>query len=212
MLVERGAGSQAHFPDQGICRCRRHPVRLAPISSTATAEIITKVAASLPGRTQTHAKKGQIVISALHLGHVKPDFFADFIAKNATGIGFEFIQSTDGGYPIVRMMHEITGFYGGADRSPRYLETNQNGPGLILGGISGVPPATVTILGAGIIAEYAARTAMGYGAQVFVLDTDLGALRRLENALDRRIITGSSQSAVPECRSLSQADVVIGAV
>lgn len=207
VLVERGAGSQAHFPDQeyadaGATLCD------SPDQLYRQAEIITKVAPPSPAERKL-MQKGQIVISALHLGHVKPDFFADFIAKNATGIGFEFIQSTDGGYPIVRMMHEITGSMA-VQIAARYLETNQNGPGLILGGISGVPPATVTILGAGIIAEYAARTAMGYGAQVFVLDTDLGALRRLENALDRRIITAVANQQYLSA-AIKSADVVIGA-
>jgi alanine dehydrogenase len=80
----------------------------------------------------------------------------------------------------------------------------------MLGGISGVPPATVVILGAGITGEYAARTALGYGAQVFVMDTNLNALRRLENALDRRIITAVANEQYLSS-ALKFADVIIGA-
>ena len=80
----------------------------------------------------------------------------------------------------------------------------------MLGGISGIPPATVVILGAGITAEYAARTALGYGAQVFVMDNDLARLRHLENALDRRIITATANYQYLSS-ALQYADVVIGA-
>jgi alanine dehydrogenase len=93
----------------------------------------------------------------------------------------------------------------------RYLESNEGGRGVILGGISGVPPATVVILGAGVVGEWAARTALGYGAHVIVLDTDLGPLRVLEHYLERRITTvmASEQYIRQAVRS---ADVVIGAM
>ena len=80
----------------------------------------------------------------------------------------------------------------------------------MLGGISGIPPATVLILGAGTIAEYAARTALGYGAQVFILDNDLAKLRNLENAFDRRVITAMANHQYLSS-ALRYADVVIGA-
>jgi alanine dehydrogenase len=107
------------------------------------------------------------------------------------------------------MMHEITGSMT-VQIAAHYLENNQKGQGILLGGISGVPPATVVILGAGIIAEYAARTALGYGAQVFVMDTDLAQLRHLENSLDRRIITAMATHQFISS-ALKVADVVIGA-
>jgi alanine dehydrogenase len=91
-----------------------------------------------------------------------------------------------------------------------YLENNSDGQGIMLGGISGIPPATVAILGAGITGEYAARTALGYGAQVFVMDNNLAMLRRLENALDRRIITATANHQYLST-ALEFADVVIGA-
>src|SRR5699024_4191982 len=94
-------------------------------------------------------------------------------------------------FPIVRMMHEITGSMA-VQIGAHHLEKSEDGQGIMLGGISGIPPATVVILGAGITAEYAARTALGYGAQVFVMDNDLARLRHLENALDRRIITATA--------------------
>lgn len=207
VLIEKGAGDAAHFSDHDyseagaeICYSARELYKKA--------EIITKVAPPTAAEREL-MQHGQILISAVHLGNVSIDFFKDLIQKNCTGIGFEFIQSGDGSFPIVRMMHEITGSLT-VQIAAHYLETSQNGQGLIIGGISGVPPATVTILGAGIIAEYAARTALGYGAQVFVLDTDLSALRRLENALDRRIITAMANHQYLTA-AIKSADIVIGA-
>jgi alanine dehydrogenase len=107
------------------------------------------------------------------------------------------------------MMHEIMGSMS-VQIAARYLESSEGGQGIMLGGISGVPPSTVVILGAGTIGEYAARTALGYGAQVTVLDNDLGSLRSVEYFLNRRVFTAmASEQYVLE--SLRKADVVIGA-
>ena len=122
---------------------------------------------------------------------------------------YEFLQGPEKEFPIVRMMHEITGSLA-IQIAAHYLESHTQGQGIILGGISGIPPATVVILGAGITAEYAARTALGYGAQVFVMDNDLAQLRRLENDLDRRIITATANHQYLSS-ALNYADVVIGA-
>ena len=107
------------------------------------------------------------------------------------------------------MMHEITGSTA-VQTAAHYLESRSDGQGILLGGISGVPPAMVVILGAGITGEYAARAALGYGAQVFVMDTNLNALRRLENALDRRIITAVANDQYLSA-AVQSADVIIGA-
>jgi alanine dehydrogenase len=127
-----------------------------------------------------------------------------------TGIGFEFIKDSDGTYPIVRMMHEIMGSMS-IQIAARYLESSEGGGGLVLGGISGVPPAHVLILGAGVVGEWAARTALGFGARVTVLDTDLGALRALEHFLDRRITTAVANEQYTR-RFVRSADVIIGAI
>ncbi len=207
VCIEAGAGKDARFPD--------HEYSDAGASVAWTAEelykrseIILKVA---PPDDEEHEllQPDQIIISALHLGITNERYFRELMKKNITGIGFEFIKSPDNSFPIVRMMHEITGSMS-IQIAAHYLENNQDGQGIMLGGISGVPPATVVILGAGIIAEYAARTALGYGAQVFVMDNDLAQLRRLENSLDRRIITAMATHQYISS-ALKVADVVIGA-
>src|SRR5690625_7776501 len=94
-------------------------------------------------------------------------------------------MSDDGEFRFVRMMHEITGSMA-IQIAAHYLENHSEGMGIMLGGISGIPPATVVILGAGIIGEYAARRALGDGSQIFVMDTDISLLRRMENCRKRR--------------------------
>lgn len=157
---------------------------------------------------QEWLQSGQVLLSALHLGNTSEEFLKALITKGVTALGYEFINQ-DGEFPLVRMMHEITGSMS-VQIAAHYLENNSKGQGIMLGGISGIPPATVVILGAGIIGEYAARTALGYGAQVFVMDNDLAQLRRLENSLDRRIITATATHQYLSS-ALEVADVVIGA-
>ncbi len=207
VLVEKNAGIDAHFPD------REYEEAGAEISYSAEelfsqSEMIVKVAP--PTKTELGwMQPDQILLSALHLGHTSGDFLQALINKGVCAIGYEFIKSEDGEFPIVCMMHEITGSMS-VQIAAHYLENSSDGQGIMLGGISGIPPATVAILGAGITGEYAARTALGYGAQVFVMDNNLAQLRRLENALDRRIITATANHRYLTT-ALGFADVVIGA-
>jgi alanine dehydrogenase len=139
-----------------------------------------------------------------------PAYLERLMELRVTGIGFEFIADADGALPIVRMMHEISGSLA-VQTAARLLESAAGGRGIVLGGISGVPPATVVILGAGVVGEWAARTALGFGAHVIVLDNDLRALRALEHYLDRRITTAMANA--PYVRhAVRSADVVIGAM
>lgn len=207
VIVEKNAGIDAHFTDS------EYQEAGAEISYSAeelfsSVELIPKVAPPT-SRELEWMHSGQVLISALHLGHTTSAFIRSITEKGICGIGYEFIKSEDQQFPIVRMMHEITGSMA-VQIAAHYLENSSGGQGVMLGGISGIPPATVAILGAGITGEYAARTALGYGAQVFVLDNDLGMLRRLENALDRRIITATANEHYMRA-ALQSADVVIGA-
>jgi len=205
--IEKNAGIDGHFSDQEYSEAG------AEIAYSAEelfnhSELIVKVAPPTFNE-QDWMQPNQILVSALHLGHTKYEFLKTLIEKGVCAIGYEFIKGQDGEFPIVRMMHEITGSMA-VQIATHYLENNSNGQGIMLGGISGVPPATVVILGAGITGEYAARTALGYGAQVFVMDNNLAALRRLENALDRRIVTATANHHYLT-KAMGFADVVIGA-
>jgi alanine dehydrogenase len=207
VVVEKGAGEAAHFPDREYSEVGAE-IALSPEELYKKSALILKIAPPVPDEVEL-MQPNQVIFSALHLGNLNAGFLQSLLRKNITGIGFEFIQTSDGSFPIVRMLHEITGSLA-VQIAVHYLETSTGGQGILLGGISGVPPATVLILGAGIIGEYAARTAIGYGAQVFVLDNDLSALRRIESALNRRVHTAMANVQYL-ASALPFADVVIGA-
>ena len=206
--VEAGAGSLAHFSDEEYAEAGARVVD-TPTELYAASELVVKV---FPPRADelTLMQDRQILISALHLGGLTAETLKGLMDLRATGIGFEFITDADGTLPIVRMMHEISGVMA-VQTAARLLESAAGGRGLVLGGISGVPPSTVVILGAGVVGEWAARSALGYGAQVIVLDTDLAALRALEHYLDRRVTTAVANDQYVR-QAVQNADVVIGAM
>lgn len=208
VCIEAGAGEQANFSDAEYAEAG---AEIVPSGGQvfAEAELIAKV---FPPREEELAmmQEKQILVSALHLGAARPDLLRHLMDLRATAIGFEFITDTDGTLPIVRMMHEISGSLA-VQTAARLLESAAGGRGVMMGGISGVPPATVVILGAGVVGEWAARAALGLGAHVIVLDNNLGALRALEHYLDRRITTAMANPQYVR-RAVQTADVVIGAM
>lgn len=208
VLVEKGAGREAHFPDR-LYTSEGAEIADSPDDVYGRCDLIVKVAPP-SGEELELLREKQILISALHLGNATRDFFRRLMDLSVTGIGFEFIQTHDGTYPIVRMMHEIMGSMS-IQIAARYLESAEGGAGLVLGGISGVPPAHVLILGAGVVGEWAARTALGFGARVTVLDSDLTGLRALEHYLDRRITTAMANEQYIR-HYVEHADVIIGAM
>ncbi len=208
VCVEQGAGRQAHFQDDEYEEMGADLVD-NPDDLYGKSDLIVKVGP--PNEEERDLmQEGQILISALNLGGTTAEFLHHLMRLRITGIEFEFIRDPDGTFPLVRMMHEITGSMS-IQIAGRYLESNEGGKGVMLGGISGVPPATVTILGAGVVGEWAARTALGYGAHVIVLDTELGALRSMEHYLDRSITTAMASEQYIR-QAVSSADVVIGAM
>jgi alanine dehydrogenase len=208
VYVEQGAGRQAHFRDDEYAEAGAELMD-GPGDLYGHCDLIVKVGPPDDDELDL-LQKGQLLISALNLGGTTPDFLRRLMQLRVTGIGFEFIRDPDGTFPLVRMMHEITGSMS-IQIAGRYLESNEGGKGVMLGGISGVPPATVVILGAGVIGEWAARTALGYGAHVIVLDSELGALRALEHYLDRRITTAMASEQYLR-QAVHSADVVVGAM
>lgn len=208
VYVETTAGDQAHFGDQEYADAGATIV-ISSADLYSQANLVAKVGPPSNEELPLLQEK-QLLISALHLGNTTPYFLRRLMELSITGIGFEFIRDADGTLPIVRMMHEIMGSLS-VQIAAHYLESDGGGKGVMLGGISGVPPSNVLILGAGAVGEWAARTALGFGARVTVLDNDLSALRAIEHYLDRRVTTAM---ASPEYirQSIRTADVVIGAV
>ena len=208
VFVEKDAGRQAHFDDIEYTDAGADVVG-EPEDLYGEADLIVKVGP--PGEDELDLiQERQLLISALNLGGTSPDFLRRLMDLKVTGIGFEFIRDPDGTFSIVRMMHEIMGSMA-VQIAARYLESGEEGKGVMLGGISGVPPATVVILGAGVVGEWAARTALGFGAHVIVLDRELGPLRALEHNLDRQATTAMASEQYLR-QAVASADVLIGAM
>ena len=153
---------------------------------------------------------GQALISALQLGHLKQESIQAMLRKKITALAWEFIEDKVGGMPIVRAMSEIAGSTVMLVAA-EYLSTINRGKGIILGGITGVPPTKVVIIGAGTVAEYAARAALSLGAEIQVFDNHLYKLRRIKHTLSQQFYT-STIDTITLSESLKTADVVIGAL
>ncbi len=152
----------------------------------------------------------QVVISPIHMPVLKPHLVEQLIAKKIIAIAFESIKDDAGTYPIVRSMSEIAGSYA-ILTAAKYLGNTDQGKGVLLGGISGVPPVRVLIIGAGLVGEFAARAAFGLGASVKIFDNSVYRLMRLQNNIGRRCFT-SVLEPVTLAEELSVADVAIGAL
>ena len=152
----------------------------------------------------------QVIISPIHMPMLKTEILEQLIAKKVIAIAFESIQDEEGTFPIVRSMSEIAGNYA-ILTAARYLGNPDNGKGVLLGGISGVPPARVLIIGAGVVAEFAARAAFGLGASVKIFDNSIYRLMKLQNNIGRRCFT-SVLEPVTLAEELASADVAIGAL
>ncbi|HEX5172243.1 MAG TPA: alanine dehydrogenase [Cyclobacteriaceae bacterium] len=153
---------------------------------------------------------GQTLISAMQLGQFTTDRLQAILRKKITALAYEFIEDKVGGMPIVRAMSEIAGS-SVMPIASEYLSTFKHGKGVILGGITGVPPTKVVIIGAGTVAEYAARAAIGLGARVQIFDNHLYKLRRIKHLLGQQIYT-STIDTYTLSDTLKTADVVIGAL
>lgn len=153
---------------------------------------------------------GQTLISAIQLGHVKQEYIQALMKKKITALAFEFIEDKVGGMPIIRAMSEIAGS-SVMLIAAEYLSTANDGKGVILGGITGVPPTKMVIIGAGTVAEYSARAALGMGAEVQIFDNHIYKLRRIKHLLGQQIYT-STIDTLTLSESLKTADVVIGAL
>jgi len=158
----------------------------------------------------SYMKQGQALFSALQLAKVSQEYIEALMKQRVTGVSLEFLEDKVGGKPVVRAMSEISGSTVMLIAA-EYLSSTNDGKGVILGGITGVPPTKVVILGAGTVAEYAARTAMGLGAEVKIFDNHIYKLRRLKQSLGAHIYT-STLDTVTLSHALAECDVAIGAL
>lgn len=151
-----------------------------------------------------------ILISAIQLKTQRKAYFEALIKKKITALAFEYIRDVDETYPIVKSLSEIAGT-ASILIAAELMISNELGKGLLFGNITGVPPTEVVILGAGTAGEFAARTAIGLGANVRVFDNSITKLRRLQNSLTQRIFTSTIQHKTL-MKALRRCDVAIGAM
>lgn len=207
IVVETGAGKNANFTDRDFSEAG------AEIAYTTKrvfeANIIVKVA-PLALNEMVHTQLNQIIFSALHLPTVGKNYLEALMQRKITALAYEYLKDEAGAYPIVRAISEIAG-NASLLIAAEYLSRTNNGQGLLLGGISGVPPARVVILGAGVVGEFATRTALGLGAEVRVFDNSIYKLMRLQNNVNVRVFT-SIINPNTLLNELKHADVAIGAI
>lgn len=207
VTVESTAGIKAKFSDREYSECG------AKISyDTAEVfkcDIVLKVEPPTPQEIE-YLVPGKTLISALQIGNQTVDYLQALNDKRITGIAIEQIEDKVGGLPTVRAMSEVAGSTV-ILIATEYLSSVNNGKGILLGGITGVPPTEVLILGAGTVAEYAARAALGLGAQIQIFDNHIYKLRRIKHALGQQVYTSTIDTATL-IESLKSADVVIGAI
>lgn len=207
VIVETGVGDGASFSDKDYSEAGATVV--FSTEDVYKANMILKVE---PPTLQEidMMQHGQLLISALQLPIQPKNFIKKLMAKKITAIAFDYIKDTEGLLPIVSAMSEIAG-NAAILIAAEYLSNVRKGQGQLFGGISGVSPTEVVILGAGTVGEFAARSALGLGAAVKVFDNNTNKLRRLQALLGQRIATSIIQPKVLE-KALKTADVVVGAI
>lgn len=207
IMVETQAGESAKFTDNEYSESGAKIVYSA--KEALEANIVLKVEPPTLDEIEM-LKPGSTLISALQLGNQSADYIHALNRKKITAVAFEFLEDKVGGMPVIRAMSEIAGNTV-MSIAAHYLNSASNGRGMILGGITGVPPTRVVILGAGTVGEYAARSAIGLGAQVQVFDNQLYKLRRIKHALGQQVYT-STMDISTLSEALEDADVLIGAI
>jgi alanine dehydrogenase len=207
VVVESGAGDGASFNDHDyseagaeICYDKKE---------VWSADVILKV--HPPSLDEIDLlKQKQTIISAIQLKIQNEAYFRKLMKHQVTALAYEYMEDDDGIAPVVRSMSEIAG--NTSVLIAAELMSNQHGgKGLMLGGITGVNPTNVVVLGAGAAGEFACRAAIGLGASVMVFDKSISKLRRLQADLHTRIATSVLQPKVLE-KALRRADAVIGAI
>ncbi len=207
VVVEAGAGLQAKFSDKDYYDAG---AKVAYSNREAfDADVVLKV--DPPTQEEMDMMRtGSCLISALQLESQNRDFIQKLNEKKIVGVAFEYLEDKVGGMPVVRAMSEIAGSTVMLIAA-EYLSSGNDGKGLIMGGVTGVPPTQVVIIGAGTVAEYAARTALGLGANIKIFDNHIYKLRRIKQLLGQQIYTSTIDN-FSLSQAMSEADVVIGAL
>ncbi|SJZ84723.1 alanine dehydrogenase [Consotaella salsifontis] len=207
VLMERGAGAGIGASDDAY-RAAGAEIVDAADAVFATADMVVKVKEPQPGEW-AQLREGQILYTYLHLAP-DPKQAEGLLASGVTGVAYETVTDNRGGLPLLAPMSEVAGRLS-VQAGASALEKAHGGRGLLLGGVPGVPPGKVAIIGGGVVGKEAARIALGVGAEVTILDRSIPRLRELDELFGGRVKTVySTPTAVEE--TVFEADLVIGAV
>jgi alanine dehydrogenase len=207
IVIESEAGLKSNYSDHEYSEAGAQIVH--DKKSVYECDIILKVAPPTQEELE-YFRPNQILISPLQLPTITSDYIQMLRQRRVTSLAMEYMQADDNSFPIVRTMSEIAGL-AVIHTAAELLSDSKNGKGILLGGISGVPPAKVVILGAGVVAEYATRAALALGAEVRIFDDKIHRLIRIQNRIGRQLYT-SAFNPVTILQQLMSADVVIGAM
>lgn len=207
VLIESCAGKEANFSDKEYTEAGAEITN--DTQKVFSCPIILKVEPPTIEELQL-LNPQTILISALQIKTRSKKYFETLASKRVTALAFEYIRDEDGTYPAVRSLSEIAGTASVLIASELMANVN-NGNGLMLGNISGVPPAEVVIVGAGTVGEFASRSALGLGANIKVFDNSITKLRCIQTNLGQPVYTSTIQ---PKnlLKALKRCDVLIGAV
>jgi alanine dehydrogenase len=206
VLVETHAGELSAFPDAEYLFAGAKIVESA--AEAWKAEMVVKVKEPIE-KEVPYFREGLVLFTYLHLAPL-PELTASLLKKKVTGIAYETVRDRAGTLPLLTPMSEVAGRLS-VQVGSAYLESEKGGRGLLLGGVPGVPPGNVCIIGGGIVGTNAAKMALGLGAKVTIIDLSLNRLRDLDDIFNGRLYTLASNS-YNIARAAAEADLLIGGV
>ena len=207
VLVEKTAGAGSGFADEAYINAGAKMID-TPKEIFDAADMVMHVKEPLPPEYDL-IREGQIVFTYLHLAADETQTNA-LIKSKSVNIAYETIQKADGSLPLLTPMSEVAGRMA-IQQGAKYLEMAQGGHGVLLGGVPGVDPGTVVVIGGGVVGVNAAKMACGLGAKVYLLDMNLDRLRYLSDVMPANCFTLMSSPATIR-QLVKEADVVVGAV
>lgn len=207
VLVEQSAGVGSGFSDEDY---QRAGAQIEPEATHIYARAAMVMHVKEPqAQEYQHLREGQILFTYFHFAAAE-ELTRAMLERKAVCIAYETITDVAGGLPLLTPMSEVAGRMA-AQQAAKYLERAQGGRGILMGGVPGVEPATVVVIGGGVVGSQAARMACGLGAKVYLLDQDLTRLRHLDETMPANcFVMMSSPATIREL--VKKADAVIGAV
>ncbi len=207
VLVEKNAGIGSGFSDEEYIAAGAE-IGESPADVYAWADMIMHVKEPQPQEYEM-IREGQILFTYFHFA-ASEELTRAMIERKAVCVAYETIKDSDGSLPLLTPMSEVAGRMA-VQEAAKYVERAHGGRGLLLGGVPGVDPGTVVVIGGGVVGTHAAQMACGLGAKVYLLDTNLPRLRYLSEVMPKNcVLMMSSPAKVREL--IAQADVVVGAV